>query len=165
MKGTKLSSGLLSLAVAICLTVLCPSGLFAASPNHTKQDSVEDFDIIVPADEGCSGEDVHIFGTLDVTIQTTVDGKGNLHVMFHLTPHLQGVGLTTGLDYNPNGPSNFIVFADANGTRISKGVNIINLISPGSAGNLVLKEQINVTVNANGVTTVSYDEIKGGCKG
>ncbi len=165
MKGRGLLSAFRCLAVLAVLGLLSPRGLLAASPNHTKDTFVEDFDIVVPADEGCSGEDVHIFGTLDVTIQTTIDTKGKLHVAFHLTPHLTGEGLLTGLEYIPVGPANTIDLVDANGTRVSKLVNIVNLISKGSAGNLVLQQLVHVTVNANGTVTAEFDTVKGGCKG
>jgi len=164
MKGTTPRFGFLCLAVSLAVA-LSASNLSAASPNHTRDTFVENFDIIVPADEGCSGEDVHVFGTLDITVQTTTDAKGKLHVVFHLTPHLEGEGLTTGLPYNPVGPSNTVDMIDANGPRISKGINIINLISPGGAGNLVLREHINLTVNANGTVTVDFDNVTGGRRG
>jgi hypothetical protein len=164
MKGTKARFAFLCLAVSMVVALSAPS-LSAASPNHTRDTFVENFDIVVPAEEGCSGEDVHIFGTLDLMIQTTTDGKGKLHVVFHLTPHLTGVGLLTGLEYNPVGPTNTVDMIDANGPRISKGINIVNLISRGSAGNLVIQEHINLTVNANGTPTVEFDDIKGGCRG
>src|SRR6476661_8447407 len=165
MKRSNPVSVFFCLAVSIALAVLSPSGLSAASPNHAKDTFVENFDIVVPADEGCSGEDVHIFGTLDGVIQTTTDSRGGLHISFHLVPHLSAVGLSTGLEYRAVGPLHTIDFIDGSGPRVSGLVNIINLISPGSSDNLRLTQVAHVTVNANGVTTVEFEGIKGGCRG
>ena len=156
---------LLLLAGSLVLGALAPATLFGAPGNHAKDVIVEDFDIVVPAAEGCSGEDVHVFGTLDITIQTATDSRGGLHAVFHLTPHLTGVGLSTGLEYNAVGPTQFVTFLDATGPRVSAAVNVIQLVSPGSSDNLVIKETIHVTVNARGATTVEFDNVKAACRG
>jgi len=161
----KVASGLLCLAASLALGVLSPGVLLGATPNHTKDSIVENLDIVIPADEGCSGEDVHVFGTLDGVLQTTTDSRGGLHVVFHLTPHLEAVGVLTGLEYKAVGPIQTVDFVDGTGPRVSVLVNIINLISPGSTDNLVLSEKVHVTVNANGTVTVDFDEIKGACRG
>jgi hypothetical protein len=161
----RISSRLLLLAGSLVLGAMASATLFGAQGNHTKDVIVEDFDIVVPAAEGCSGEDVHIFGTLDITIQTTTDSRGGLHVVFHLTPHLTGVGLSTGLEYNAVGPTQFVTFVDGTGPRVTAAVNVIRLISPGSSDNLVITEVIHVTVNAEGVTTVDFDNVKVACRG
>ena len=153
------------LAGSLILGAMAPATLFGAQGNHTKEVIVQDFDIIVAVSESCSGEDVNVFGTLDIIIQTTTDSRGGLHVVFHLTPHLIGVGLSTGLDYNPVGPSQFVFIVDGTGPRVTAGVNIINLISPGSSDNLVITETVHVTVNANGTTTVEFDNVNAACRG
>ena len=161
----RISSRLLLLAVSLVLGALVPATLFGAPGNHAKDVIVEDFDIVVPASEGCSGEDVHVFGTLDLIIQTTTDSHGGLHVVFHLTPHLTGVGLSTGLEYNAVGPTQTVDFVDGTGPRVTVAVNVIRLISPGSSDNLVITETIHVTVNANGTTTVEFDNVNAACRG
>jgi hypothetical protein len=152
-------------ASLLVLGVLAPAALFGAPGNHTKDVFVENFDIVVPAAEGCSGEDVHVFGTLDLTLQTTTDGRGGLHVVFHLTPHLTGVGLSTGLEYNAVGPTQTVDFVDGTGPRVTVAVNVIRLISPGATDNLVITETIHVTVNAKGTTTVDFDNVRAACRG
>lgn len=165
MRRMKTASGFLGLAALLVLGVLTSGVLLGASPNHTRDSIVENLDIVVPADEGCSGEDVHIFGTLDGVLQTTTDSRGRLHVVFHLTPHLEAVGVSTGLEYRAVGPIQTVDFVDGTAPRVSILVNIINLISPGSTDNLVLSEKAHVTVNANGTVTVDFDEIRGACRG
>ena|SRR5438105_4575250 len=165
MRRTKIASGLFGPAASLLSGVLTPGVLLGASPNHTKGSIVENLDIVVPAEEGCSGEDVHIFGTLDGVLQTTTDARGRIHVVFHLTPHLEAVGVVTGLEYRAVGPIQTVDFVDGDGPRVSILVNIINLISPGSTDNLILSEKAHVTVNADGTVTVHFDEIRGACRG
>jgi hypothetical protein len=161
----RIASGPFALAASLALAALTPAVLLAGSPNHTKQDIVENLDIVIPADEACSGEDVHVFGELDGVLQTTTDSRGGLHVILHLIPHLQAVGAMTGLEYQAVGPLNTVDFVDGSAPRVDVLVNIINLISPGSTDNLILSEKAHVTVNANGTVTVEFDELKGGCRG
>jgi len=165
MIRNRISPGLLWLTGSLVLGVLAPATLFGGQGNHTKDVFVENFDIVVPAAEGCSGEDVHVFGTLDLILQTTTDGRGGLHVVFHLTPHLTGVGLSTGLEYNAVGPTQTVDFIDGTGPRVTVGVNVIRLISPGASDNLVVTETIHVTVNAKGTTTVDFDNVRAACRG
>ncbi len=161
----RISSRLLLLAGSLVLGAMAPATLFGAQGNHTKDVIVQDFDIVVSAAEGCSGEDVRVFGTLDIIIQTTTDPRGGLHAVFHLTPHLTGVGLSTGLEYNAVGPTQTVDFVDGTGPRVTVAVNAIRLISPGSSDNLAITETIHVTVNANGTTTVEFDNVNAACRG
>jgi hypothetical protein len=161
----RISSRLLLLAGSLILGAMAPATLFGAQGNHTKDVIVQDFDIIVAVPESCSGEDVNVFGTLDIIIQTTTDSRGGLHVAFHLTPRLTGIGLSTGLEYNAVGPTQAVSFVDGTGLRVTAVVNVVNLISPGSSDNLVITETIHVTVNANGTTVVEFDNVKAACRG
>lgn len=163
-KGT--SAKLLLIAAGmVVLGAFSPATGLGASGNHTRDVIVENFDIVVPAAESCSGEDVHVFGTLDLTLQTTTDSRGGLHIVFHLTPHLTGEGAVTGLEYNAVGPTQTVDFIDGTGPRVSTGINIIRLISPGSTDNLLITETIHVTINAKGVATVEFDNVKAACRG
>ena len=160
-----LVSGWLSLIGMLVFVLLSPRFLLAASPNHTKTTFVEPFDLVIPAADGCSGEDVHVFGDLDITVQTTTDSSGGLHTEVHLVPQLTGVGLSTGLEYIAVGPTHVVTFINGTGASVLSGVNITRLISPGSTDNLVLNQTIHVTVNANGTTTVEFDRVTFVCRG
>ena len=94
MKRT-LVSGLLSLAGLVALDLLSPRAVLGASPNRTKDFVVEEFDVVVPAAEGCGGESVQLLGTLEIVVQATRDSQGAMHATLHLTPRLTGVGLST----------------------------------------------------------------------
>ena len=151
--------------VCVVLMAAMSRGTLAAPAGPSKDVFVEPFDVFVSAAESCTGEEVHIFGTLDIHIQTNTDGKGNTHVMFHLTPHLIGIGLTSGDTYNPTGPSNTNDYIDGNGPRVSSGINIINLISTGSGGNLQIRESYHATITPQGSVTVDVSDVRAGCRG
>jgi hypothetical protein len=161
-------AGLLSLlgiavVVLLAFTPLTPA---RAANNHTTTTRfVENLDIVISASDGCSGEDVHVFGTLDVVVQTTEDGHGGNHVGFHLTPHLSAEGLSSGLEYRTAGPSEVVTFDEAGSPRVLTGINLIRLIAPGSADDLQIKETIRVIVNADGTVTVDSEGVTAACRG
>jgi hypothetical protein len=107
----------LRLLVLAASVALAGSGLTAqtqARGEHTTNRFTEDFDLVVPASDSCTGEEVHIFGPIDVTEQTAVDSDGGLHVALQFTPHLTAVGLTSGLRYRAVGPAH--VTTEVNGS-------------------------------------------------
>jgi hypothetical protein len=144
-------------------SVLAISPAFAQS-THSTDRFTEDFDLVVPASEGCTGEDVHVYGPIDVTVQTTTDAKGNTHLVTHYTPHLTAVGLTSGTRYLAVGPTQIVSF-DAAGPSVFNVANIIITVAPGSGDNFVLTEVVHVTLNANGQVTVEFDRINVACRG
>jgi hypothetical protein len=142
-------------------SVLVVSPAFAG---HTTERFTENFDFVVPASESCTGEDVHIYGPIDVVVQTTTDAKGNTHLVQHYTPHLTGVGLTSGMSYLALGPTQVVSF-DAGGPAVFNLVNMAILVAPGSDSNFVLTEGVKVTVNANGEVTVEFERLNIACRG
>ena len=162
-KKTTLS--MLLLATTITLAGLMQSTtVVEAQGNHTTERFTQPYDETVPAAFTCSGEAVHIFGTLDLIAQTTTDSTGGVHAVFHITPHLTVRGVTSGLIYHTAGPLQTV--ANTNGDQSEfQLINVIVLISPGSIDNLVLHETVHVTVNANGVTTVEFDDFRADCRG
>jgi hypothetical protein len=154
------------LLMVLATTIMFP-GLIPvqAQDNHTKISFTEPLDETVPAAFSCSGEDVHVFGNLDFIVQTTTDSKGGLHVVTHITPHLTAIGLTSRLTYRTAGPFQSVTSTNGTSQSVSQLVNIIVLISPGSTDTLVLTETMHVTVNANGDTTVEFDNFRAVCHG
>lgn len=151
---------LLSMRVAASLlSVIVLVGTMPAQATHTTQHLVKPFDFTF---QGCSGDDVHAFGTVDVVVQATTNGNGST-LIIHDTPHLTAVGVVSGLTYQAHGPSTLIenVHKGSNTTF----TNIVRLVSQGSAPNLQFVEVFHFTVNANGDVSVSFDDFKGGCRG
>ena len=147
--------------VAITGTV----GHALAQTDHTTDHVIEPFDIIVPASDTCTGEDVHIFGIIVDTIQTTIDKKGGEHVSMQFVPYLVGEGESTGALYLPKGPAHVTSVTAPSGTTVFAATNVIRLIAPGSAGNLILTEHIHFTANADGTITVDRDYVTAACRG
>ena len=162
-KRTMLS--MLLLATTITLASLMQStAVVEAQGNHTTERFTQPYDETVAAAFTCSGEAVHIFGTLDLMAQTTTDSNGGVHAVFHITPHLAVIGVTSGHVYHTAGPLQTVTNTNGDQSEFQL-INVIVLISPGSTDNLVLHETIHVTVNANGVNTVEFDNFRADCRG
>jgi hypothetical protein len=111
--------------------------------------------------DSCTGESVHVSGTIHIVTVVTLDGGGGTHTEMHFNVQgVSGVGLSTGTQYrgihtethssNSDGPapSEFT-------TRID-----IKLISEGASSNLTIRDVlVHVTVNADGTVTASIDNV------
>jgi hypothetical protein len=160
----QLSTWLLRSALVLA-TIVGSIASAAAQATHTTDTFVEPFDFVVTAAESCTGEDVHIFGIIEVLIQTTTDAKGGTHVSMQFVPFLTGEGLTSGLIYLPKGPLHSTDIVAPSGANVFSLTNVIRLIAPGSDSNLVITEYIHITVNPDGTTTVDFDTIRVACRG
>ena len=164
---------MIAAATVRAVRMACVLGFFAsvltvspafAKGGHTTERFTEDFDFVVPVSEGCTGEEVHVYGPIDVVVQTTTDAQGNTHLVTHYSPHLTAVGLTSGTRYLAVGPTQIVSF-DAGGPAVFNVANIIITVAPGSGDNFVLTEVVHVTLNANGEVTVEFDRINVACRG
>ena len=136
-----------------------------AQGNHTTERFTDYLDIVVPASDSCSGEDVHIFGPLEGIAQTTTNPGGGTHTVIHFTPHVTAIGLTSGATYRAVGPAQIVTNMSGPGQSVFALVDIIRVTSPGSAGNLTLTHTVHVTVNANGDVTVEFNNLSAACRG
>jgi hypothetical protein len=112
--------------------------------------------------DSCTGEGVHVTGTIHIVTAVTLDATGGTHTEMHFNVQgVSGVGLSTGIQYrgihtetyssNSNGASEFT-------TRID-----IHLISAGASSNLTIRDVlVHVTVNADGTVTASIDNVTTG---
>lgn len=136
-----------------------------AQSHHTTTRSTDVLDFILPASDTCSGEDVYIVGVLEGMAQVTTYSNGGINVVTHFTPHVSAIGLTTGLAYAIVGPAQIVENTSSTGSSVFVLVDLIRLISPGSAGNLVITRTVHVTVDANGETVVEFENISAACRG
>jgi hypothetical protein len=136
-----------------------------AQADHTTDHVIEPFDIVVPASDTCTGEDVHIYGILVDTIQTTIDKKGGQHISMQFVPYLVGEGESTGALYLPKGPAHVASVTAPSGTTVFEVTNVIRLIAPGDAGNLMVTEHVHFTANPDGTVTVDRDYVTAACRG
>jgi len=135
-----------------------------AQGGHSTDRFTEDFAFVVPADDGCTGEAVQVYGPIDVTVQTTTDKNGATHVVTHYTPHLTAVGLSSGTRYLALGPTQIVSF-DAGAQTVFNVANIIITVAPGSGDNFILTEVVHVTLNAGGEVAVEFDRVNVACRG
>jgi hypothetical protein len=124
-----------------------------ARATHTSFKETIELDLVVPASDSCTGEDVH-------------DGAGGVRVIHHEVPHLVGEGLTSGDRYLPVGPL-VRTFNQGEGAfpKVVNFVDHLNLIGVGGNASLILVAKQKLTINANGDTTVQIDEVKAACHG
>jgi hypothetical protein len=164
MNRTTSSSPLLTL-VKVILVVFGLMIQIQAQENHTTERFTDFLDLVVPASDSCSGEDVYIFGPLEGMAQTTADSDGGIHAVIHFTPHVTAMGLTSGITYQAVGPAQIVTNMSGSGQTAFALVDIIRVTSPGSAGNLVLTHTAHVTVNASGEIIVEFDNLSTACRG
>ena len=84
---------------------------------------------------GGDGELVMASGELEIRTQTVVDAAGGLHMTGILVPHVRGVGLESGIQYNLVGSDRDHFYASAqNGSQnFSDGISFI-VIGRGGGG-------------------------------
>jgi hypothetical protein len=150
-----------SLVMVLLAVTSAPADARATS---TSSRTIVALDVVVPSGGSCTGEDVSVSGTLDVFVKETVNRNGT-HVVVHNTPHLEGVGLTTGDRYLPVGPLQNVTNASGPYPMTAVAIDHLNLIAPGNGGNLIVLIKSKVTINANGVVTVDIDDVKTACRG
>ncbi|HKC65664.1 MAG TPA: hypothetical protein VKB86_18630 [Pyrinomonadaceae bacterium] len=155
----------LSTIFAVALALLTIPRTASAYDNHSTEYFTENLDIVIPASDGCSGEDVHVYGPLAGMIQTTTDAQGGTHIELHYTPYVNAVGLTSGLKYQAKGPGQYHTNLTQSSAYVFSGVNVTQLVAPGSTANLFLLETIHVTINADGTKTVNFDNARFACRG
>lgn len=99
---------------------------------------------------------------LDINSRT--DNSGGQHINFKFSGKGRFVGEDTGLIYEAsiNGSRNLYVSADDTPTT-ETSVFRFKVISRGSAPNFLVKSNVKLTVNANGVTTVDTEYISEEC--
>ena len=137
-----------------------------ARATHTSFKETIELDLVVPASDSCTGEDVHVYGTLEIFERVTFDGAGGVRVIHHEVPHLVGEGVTSGDKYLPVGPLvQTINQSEGAFPKVVNFVDHLNLIGVGGNASLILVAKQKLTINANGDTTVQIDEVKAACHG
>ncbi len=157
-------TSLLTTAAVVIVFASWMMPIQAAPDNHTER-FTDYLDLVVPASDSCSGEDVYIYGPLEAMAQTTTDSDGGTHVVIHFTPHVTAIGLTTGETYHAVGPAQIVMNLSGLDQSAFALVDLIRVTSPGSEGNLTLTHTVHVTVNANGDTTVDVNNFSAACRG
>jgi hypothetical protein len=137
----------------------------SASTVTTNTSSPISFTEFVPCAAGGAGELVDLSGELHDLFHVTLAADGSVHL--HVTDNPQGVsgvGQTTGATYHGTGVTRF----DAN---LASGflplnetfVNNFRIIGQGPGNNLLIHENLHVTVNPDGTVTSFHDNFSVTC--
>ncbi len=160
MIRTSLWRRILAISTAVLLFSVQPI-IMAASTAPERFTFTLPWNEVLPAGLSCSGEAVQITGTLVISIESVSSSATTLSTI-HVQPFLTATS-ASGAQYEAVGPDQ-TVEVDGRSTVFSF-VNVVRLISSGSAGNLVLTGIVHVTVDANGVPTAWFESTSGGCRG
>ena len=143
--------------------------LLLSAPTYAAVDTNMSFPIMlsvfIPCAAGGVGEVVTLNGNLHVLISTTVNGN-HISSDMHFQPQgITGVGSVSGDKYQGTGITRFSFEADVAGFPfIQTMVNNFKIIGQGSGNNILVHENLHVTVNANGTVTASVDNFSAECK-
>ena len=116
--------------------------------------------------EGCV-ETVRFSGTLHAVSHTTITSTGSIHTSVQFGPvgGVTGVGLTSGAKYEEPGMAHDTY--NLNGTAwplTETFVNNFQVIGIGQLPNSTFHETFHVTINADGQTTVVFDNVRAECQ-
>jgi hypothetical protein len=150
-------------ATALAVTVTVPSAAAAATVTRSEFGAT-----LVNA---CTGELIEISGTIQTRFQATFDPHGGTHTGTTITvSDVKGVGLETGTTYVATG----VFLAQTNihqdgfeTTRVNfpQFSSAVNLISQGSADNLIAHLLFHETLRLDGGPVVIVDQARSECLG
>jgi hypothetical protein len=170
MRLIPLALGLPALLLAGCDSPAAPSIATAASPPGLAATAFTD-NVSIPLDQsvfiqcanGGAGELVTISGTLHVLFHQTFNDAEHVTTTSQFNPQgVYGIGEITGRKYQGTGVTKSITTA-----RIGEETTIINnfrIIGQGPGNNFLVHETFHFTVNANGTTTATVDNLSVDCK-
>ena len=117
----------------------------------------------VPCAMGGAGEMIVLSGDLHVLFHTTLDDTGGFHIKMHTQPQgLSGTGQTSGDKYQGTGVTQYSFNGKVGETYTF--VNNYRMIGQGPGNNLLVHQNVHITINANGDMTAEVDNIKVDCK-
>jgi hypothetical protein len=120
---------------------------------------------LTPGDYPCLQEDILIEGTLREVLHITFDASGGRHrtVLFN-AQGLTALGLTSGTEYQVSGPGHSIFNDDDSAAPVRSRTfyDVIHLVGPGQATNLLVRTGFHLTFNSNGelVAFTTVDSVK-----
>jgi len=116
--------------------------------------------LFLPCANGGTGEVVHFTGTILGVSSSSADGAGGLHtVSVEVEQGVQGVGETTGRRYVEHFVNLFLSGTGSGGfPLVSTQQEIYRVDSAGRGFDSLIRIRNHTTINANGETTVAFDE-------
>jgi len=152
--------------LTLCAVGALVAGVSVAQAAVTTNDTQTiPFSVFIPCANGGAGEVVSGDLPLHTLITSTVNGN-KVSGKTHFQP--QGgslVGETTGDSYRPTGVTQDTFNGSLqNGLFTQTFINNFRIIGPGPGNNFLVHESFHVTINANGDTAVTHDNVSEDCK-
>lgn len=143
---------------ALVLLLVPTSSAFANAETATAP-------IAALVNDPCTGELVAVTGTDHIVFDTYTDNQGGIHARIqHHSADLNGVGVTTQLNYNGSLDSTLATDVGPAPTQTHLDTSVM-LIAQGSVDNFIFSYLLHVTVNANGEVTSTVDNPTTRCSG
>ena len=160
---------LIAALVGLAASVLSTPPVLARATTSTENVKLPINELVfVPCAAGGAGEFVLLSGDLHMLFHVTLDGAGGVHLKEHANPQrVSGTGLTTGDRYRGAGATQFQLNGRFSGPAQrfeTTTVNNVRIIGQGPNNNLLLHQNLHVTVNANGEVTAFVDNFRVECK-
>ena len=153
-------------SIIVCLLAVLASAILPANAAVQVNDITDiDLTVFIPCAANGAGEVVDLSGPLHTLITFTINGN-NLSMSFHFQPQgISGTGETTGDKYQATGVTQQSFKTSLqNGQANLTFVNNFRIIGQGPGNNYLVHETMHITVNADGVATVSHDNFSVDCK-
>ena len=116
-----------------------------------------------PTTNPCNGEQVNVSGSIHLTTGVSTDGSGGLHFRSHINNQgVSGIGELTGSRYQIPTTSNTSAYLGSART-MALTVNG-RFVAQGSTPNFNVHQMFHITIDSNGVTTVSNSDFRTDCK-
>jgi hypothetical protein len=157
-----------ALNASLIFIFLCLASAVVASAQAGTSTQVFTFPFtlaLTPDDYPCLQEEILLDGTLRAVEHITLDASGGRHrtVLFN-AQGLTAIGLTSGTVYGVSGPGHLILNDSdlAAPVRERTFYDVIHLVGPGRATNLLARTGLHLTFNNNGelVAFTTVDSVK-----
>ena len=121
--------------------------------------------VFVPCANGGVGEFIDLSGELHTLITSTINDN-HVSGKYHYQPQgVSAIGQITGDTYRATGGSQDKFSGNlTNDQYETTYVNNFRMIGPGPGNNFLVHEVSHLTINANGTTTVDFDNLSTECK-
>ncbi len=112
----------------------------------------------------CAGDIVPLTGNLHIGVTETIDSNGGFHLSVLFNPQgVSGIGSPSGAEYQGTGETRFDVQTSGPPPINFTFVNNFKIIGQGPDNNLLIHQNVHVTVNANGTLTAFVDNFSFSC--
>lgn len=157
-------AGLALFAAALLLAgALPPVPAFGQATTVTTSETVP---VASTVTNPCNGDAVAFSGNMHVVNHVTTDSAGGTHLHTHTNfQDVSGVGAPSGATYRIITTRSETINDSQSPQAEMTVIQVLNLIGQGSTPNFKLHMTMHITINANGTTTSTVEELSVTCRG